>query len=177
MTRLTYITSLLCILLILPSCGSSDDPTIDETWKTTNEQAFAAFTYNSDYSRIMSASNMGYIYYAALKQGTGTSNIYYTDTVKVYYTGSLVTDSIFDTAEPPYKAPLEGTVGSFCDGFATALQHMRAGDRWEIWLPSELGYGAAGQTASTGKYVIPPYSTLKFEVELISVKRKGEWKQ
>ena len=176
MTRFIYIILLLCPLL-LASCGSADTPTIDEAWKSTNDKAFAAFTYNSNYSRIMSESNMGYIYYTALKTGTGTSRVYYTDTVKVYYTGSLVTDSIFDAAEPPYQAPLQGSVGGFRDGFATALQHMRAGDRWEIWLPYELGYGAAGQVGSTGKYVIPPYSTLKFEVELVSVKKNGEWKQ
>jgi peptidylprolyl isomerase/FKBP-type peptidyl-prolyl cis-trans isomerase FklB len=160
---------------MLFSCGGSDDPSIDEAWKSTNEEAFAALTYNSEYSRIMSASNMGHIYYKVIKEGSGNVVPYYTDTVRVYYTGSLITDSIFDSTEPPYKAPLQNLTSGFIDGFTTALQHMRTGDRWEIWIPQELGYGSVAQTGSTGKTSIPSYSTLKFEVELVSVKRKGTW--
>jgi len=45
-------------------------------------------------------------------------------------------------------APAELTVSEMVDGFATALQNMHPGDRWEIWIPQQMGYGSAGRSAS-----------------------------
>ena len=44
-----------------------------------------------------------------------------------------------------------------------ALQHMREGDRWQVYIPSELGYGLAGSDN------IPGYSTLCFDIHLVKV--------
>jgi peptidylprolyl isomerase/FKBP-type peptidyl-prolyl cis-trans isomerase FklB len=51
------------------------------------------------------------------------------------------------------------------DGFSTALQHMEVGDKWEVWIPWQLGYGAIGQRE------IKAYSTLVFEIELVDIVR------
>ena len=52
-------------------------------------------------------------------------------------------------------------VGSVVDGFSTALQHMRKGDKWRVYIPYELGYGTSD--AST----IPGYSTLIFDITMV----------
>ena len=49
------------------------------------------------------------------------------------------------------------------DGFSTALQHMKVGDKWEVWMPWRLAYGV------TGKGNIPGYTTLVFEIELVEI--------
>jgi peptidylprolyl isomerase/FKBP-type peptidyl-prolyl cis-trans isomerase FklB len=171
MLKYVYMAVLLCAVSILPSsCSKEEETVVDEVWKAANEKAYNDLTYNSGYSRIASPSNMGYVFYKILKKGTSTEPVYFTDTVKVYYTGTLITDSVFDSMEPPYSLPLKSAVSGFCDGFSAALQYMSIGDRWEIWLPQELGYGVSGTTTSSGKVGIPPYSTLKFEVEIVDVR-------
>ncbi|MDR0538172.1 MAG: FKBP-type peptidyl-prolyl cis-trans isomerase [Tannerellaceae bacterium] len=177
----THIHAPICACLIAlallssPSCSKDTPAAIDETWKSKNEKIYSDLAANSAYSSVPSPSNMGQVYYKELKAPTSAEPIYFTDTVKVYYTGSLITDSIFDSAEPPYDAPVIFSVSSLCDGFATALQYMKKGSRWEIWMPQELGYGSAGSKNSAGKVIIPPYSTLKFEVEVVGIKRSGKW--
>ena len=52
-------------------------------------------------------------------------------------------------------------------GFGTALQNMHIGDRWRLFIPYSLAYGNAAQGT------VPAYSTLIFEVELVSYYRKG----
>ena len=47
------------------------------------------------------------------------------------------------------------------DGFATALQHMRRGDHWMVYIPYQLGYGSQSQTG------VPAYSTLIFDLRLV----------
>jgi peptidylprolyl isomerase/FKBP-type peptidyl-prolyl cis-trans isomerase FklB len=170
MKRYLFLLLLALAALYLPSCSDDNSEVIDEAWKTSNEEAFKKLTFDTNYTRISSASNMGHIYYKVIKQGTGTKPIYYTSRVKVYYTGTLINGARFDRAEHPDQLPIEFTVKSVIDGWKTALQYMHEGDRWEVWIPQELGYGANAQTnASTGEVTIPAYSTLKFEVEVVKV--------
>jgi len=84
------------------------------------------------------------------------------DEVKVNYEGSLITGEVFDASAKhggPQVFPLEGVA----TGFSEALQLMRPGDDWIIWLPPQLGYGDQGGGP------IPPNSVLKFRVQLIGV--------
>jgi peptidylprolyl isomerase/FKBP-type peptidyl-prolyl cis-trans isomerase FklB len=156
--------------MALSSCKKDDAPVIDEAWKAENEKAFSDLTFKSEYSRIMSPSNKGYIYYKVLKTGTGTQPIYYTSTVQAYYTGWYINGTVFDTAEPPYQTPRSFAVNGVVEGWMTALYNMRVGDRWEIWVPQELGYGPSGLIdTNTSAIIIRPYATLKFEVEVVKV--------
>jgi peptidylprolyl isomerase/FKBP-type peptidyl-prolyl cis-trans isomerase FklB len=82
------------------------------------------------------------------------------DEVKVNYEGKLIDGTVFDSSYErgqPYAAPLNNLV----KGWQEALQLMRPGDVWMLYVPPELGYGADGQ----GK--IPPGAALIFKIELI----------
>ncbi len=84
------------------------------------------------------------------------------DEVKVHYEGKLEDGTVFDSSYErgqPAAMPLNGLI----PGWQEALQLMRPGDEWILYVPSNLGYGndAAGQ--------IPPGSPLIFKIELIDV--------
>eukprot|EP00442_Polarella_glacialis_P036570 CAMPEP_0115079234 /NCGR_PEP_ID=MMETSP0227-20121206/17990_1 /TAXON_ID=89957 /ORGANISM="Polarella glacialis, Strain CCMP 1383" /LENGTH=383 /DNA_ID=CAMNT_0002466705 /DNA_START=74 /DNA_END=1225 /DNA_ORIENTATION=+ len=86
----------------------------------------------------------------------------------VHYSGTLLDGKEFDSSYKRGK-PASFTPSGVVKGWTEALQLMRAGDKWKIWLPSSLGYGASGSGST-----IPPNSVLVFELELIEVKPAPE---
>jgi FKBP-type peptidyl-prolyl cis-trans isomerase len=95
------------------------------------------------------------------------------DTVEVYYTGKLIDGTVFDGTSPGLPASLQ--VGATVPGFVEALQLMRVGDHWTIWIPSNLGYSTRGHP--DGEVPIPPNQTLVFDLRLLSARppaKKGE---
>ncbi|HKY17472.1 MAG TPA: FKBP-type peptidyl-prolyl cis-trans isomerase [Rhizomicrobium sp.] len=84
-----------------------------------------------------------------------------TDTVKVYYTGTLITGVVFDGTSPGLPASYK--LNSVIPGWIEALQLMREGDRWLLTIPPNLGYGVRG----AGGGAIPPNQTLLFDIRLI----------
>ncbi len=156
---------MLCCTLAFTACGDDDDPVIDEAWKQQNDEAFAAIAKNPAYDELKSLGNNGSIYYKVLKEGEGTEQIYYNSKVKAYYTGTLVDGTVFDSREYPYQASATFDVDGVVQGWTTALQYMHVGDRWEVWIPYQLGYGEA----ATRDGSIPGYSTLKFEMEVVEI--------
>lgn len=84
--------------------------------------------------------------------------------VTVHYTGKLLDGTIFDSSVEK-GTPATFGVTQVIQGWSEALLLMHEGDKWELYIPYELGYGERGAGAS-----IPPFSTLVFEIELISVK-------
>ena len=85
-------------------------------------------------------------------------------TVKVHYKGTLIDGTEFDSS---YKRnePVSFRVNQVIKGWTEALKMMPVGSKWQLFIPQELAYGAR----ETGK--IKPFSTLIFEVELISVEK------
>ena len=86
-----------------------------------------------------------------------------TDRVKCHYEGTLIDGTLFDSSIKRGQPAVFG-VNQVIRGWVEALQLMTEGSKWRLFIPSELGYGAqqAGE-------MIPPHSTLIFEVELIEV--------
>ncbi|MET0356407.1 MAG: FKBP-type peptidyl-prolyl cis-trans isomerase [Cellvibrio sp.] len=87
-----------------------------------------------------------------------------TDTVKVHYAGKLLDGTEFDSSIKRGE-PVEFPVNGVIPGWVEALQLMPQGSKWEVYIPSDLAYGPAGQGPT-----IPPASTLIFTVELLEVK-------
>jgi len=105
--------------------------------------------------------------YKIVKEGTGPKPAA-TDTVTVNYRGTLINGTEFDSS---YKRgePATFPVGGVIKGWTEALQLMPVGSKWELYIPSDLAYGARGAGADIG-----PNATLVFEVELLSIKGKEE---
>lgn len=101
--------------------------------------------------------------YKIIKQGQGKSPSA-TDQVLVHYRGRLIDGTEFDSS---YKRnrPASFKVNRVIKGWSEALQLMSPGAEWQLTVPPELGYGERG----AGR-LIPPDSTLIFDVELIAVK-------
>jgi FKBP-type peptidyl-prolyl cis-trans isomerase FklB len=85
------------------------------------------------------------------------------DEVTVHYRGALIDGTEFDSSYKRGK-PLTLKVNGVIRGWTEALQMMKEGSRWQLFIPPDLAYGERAM----GR--IPPNSTLIFEVELISVK-------
>ena len=84
------------------------------------------------------------------------------DEVKVNYEGKLLDGTVFDSSYTR-GAPVVMTVRDLVPGWVEALQLMRPGDAWLLYLPPPLGYGP------DGKGPIPPNSVLVFKLELLGV--------
>lgn len=177
MKKFWYLAMIVLCTCMATSCNEDDDDNedVDVEWAKLNQEAYYNISANKAYKALKSQSNAGSIYYKVLKEGTGTQQIYYNSKVKCYYTGSYVVTyksdkinikegDVFDSAEPPYMNAVDFSVNTVVDGFSTALQYMHVGDRWEIWIPSNMGYGSS--SSSSG---IPAYSTLKFELEVVEI--------
>ena len=85
-----------------------------------------------------------------------------TDTVKVYYTGTMINKVVFDGTSPGLPASFKLNQG-LITGWIEALQLMREGDRWILVIPPNLGYGVRGSVDGT----IPPNQTLIFDLKLL----------
>jgi len=85
------------------------------------------------------------------------------DSVTVYYTGTLINNVIFDGTSPGLPATFR--VQAVVPGWIEALQLMREGDRWQLTIPPNLGYGVRG----AGNGAIPPNQTLLFDIRLVKV--------
>ena len=87
-----------------------------------------------------------------------------TDQVEVHYTGKLIDGTVFDSSVDR-GIPATFGVTQVIPGWVEALQLMKAGSKWRLFIPSNLAYGPNGAPGSP----IGPNSTLIFDVELLKV--------
>lgn len=104
----------------------------------------------------------GGILYKVLKRGDGIKSPDAGSVVVVHYKGSLINGDVFDNTFGR-ESPEAFRVREVIDGWQIAMQNMHEGDRWTIYIPYNLGYGCRSVDN------IPGFSTLIFDVELISI--------
>lgn len=188
--------SLIAAAMLLVAC-SEENNTAEEfpNWQQKNENYFNALyadvskgsSGNSSWKILrkwslqddVTASASDHIVVRVIENGEGTETPLYTDSVAVIYSGRLLpstsypTGFVFDKSYVgefhPQTAKARGfRISGLTDGFSTALQYMKKGDRWEIYVPANLGYGALG-SSSAG---IPGHSVLIFDMMLVDIYRK-----
>ncbi len=104
--------------------------------------------------------------YEVIKEGNVGRYAKITDQVQCHYEGTLIDGTLFDSSIKRGQPATFG-VNQVIPGWVEALQLMPEGAKWKLYIPSELGYGAQG----AGE-MIPPHSTLIFEVELLKILSK-----
>jgi FKBP-type peptidyl-prolyl cis-trans isomerase FklB len=108
--------------------------------------------------------------YEVIRSGKGATPTA-TDTVTTHYQGKLISGKIFDgsykTKEPTKDdEPISFPVGGVIAGWTEALKLMKVGDKWRLFIPSELAYAERGAGSDIG-----PNSVLVFEIELLGIKK------
>jgi len=104
--------------------------------------------------------------YQVLKEGDGASPEI-EDFVTVHYRGTFIDGTEFDSSHAKGE-PQNFKTDSVIKGWTEALQMMKIGSKWNIFVPPDLAYGRRGQGER-----IPPNKVLVFEIELLSVESKG----
>lgn len=118
-----------------------------------------------------------YVYCRILEKGTGTVKPLFTDTVAAHYRGQLI--PLYDGQKVVFDQSFQGElkedlavpvtfgvwdgVGGVIEGWSSVLQQMVEGDRWEVHIPYQLGYGIYGRDE------IPGYSALVFDMQLVKI--------
>lgn len=121
---------------------------------------------------IVKYDNENYIYCYVEENGNGSKTPQFSDTILVNYRGRLIPTAdypkgkIFDQSfngplNPQHNNPVRFCVGEVIVGWSTALLHMKEGDIWRVYIPSNLAYGGMKQND------IPAYSTLIFELSFV----------
>lgn len=182
MKKIVFFLTAIFMAIVFASCGDQT-VTFDEQWKLDNEAQFARIAANPEYTKLESQSKQGYIMYKQIEAGTGEQRPYFTDYVKTLHTkwfkndwskadtytgehGNVITNKIiFDSSANRNNIASTIVVSTEIDGFRTALQHMTVGDKWEVWIPWNLGYGETGDRNGN----IKGYTTLVFEIELVEI--------
>ncbi len=88
-------------------------------------------------------------------------------TVNVLYKGALINGTVFDSSSN--NTPVTFSLDQIIPGWQEGIQLMPVGSKFELYIPYQLGYGEKGYPG-----VIPPYSTLIFDVELVGISKDAE---
>lgn len=155
--------------------GNKTEMTHAEAQKVVNEHfrklAEAAYAVNKEAGEKFLAENAkkegvvtlpSGLQYQVLVEGNGKKPSA-TDRVQCHYEGTLIDGTIFDSSIKRGEPAVFG-VNQVIRGWVEALQLMQEGAKWRLYIPCDMAYGEHG----AGE-MIPPYSALVFDVELIKV--------
>jgi FKBP-type peptidyl-prolyl cis-trans isomerase FklB len=126
-----------------------------------NHKAAAAFLAENGKKPDVKTTASG-LQYKVLSAGSGDSPKP-TDQVSVNYTGKLLDGTVFDASER-HGGPATFPVNGVIPGWTEALQLMKPGAKFQLWIPPKLAYDVDSPPT------IPPGSLLVFDVELVSIK-------
>lgn len=100
--------------------------------------------------------------YKVLVEGDGPIPVA-SDKVKTHYHGTLIDGTVFDSSVDRNE-PISFNVTGVIKGWQEALQLMKVGSKWRLFVPENLAYGSRARSD-----VIGPYSTLIFDIELLEI--------
>ena len=178
MKNLLYLIIFSVLIVSFGSCKNNRD---DEAWREANISAYEEITKNPQYKALETETGPKGVYYKVIKSGTGTEHPLQTSKVKALYTVYHYDRSIFDPGTSSNNIPIEIAVFEEIysgvttpRGFSFALQNMVVGDKWEVWVPYYLAFGAYGIQEYSYYYyqaqtIVRGYTTLIYEVELIDI--------
>jgi len=129
----------------------------------TNKKAGDEFLATNKTAEGVKTTDSG-LQYKVITAGTGDTPKS-TDTVVTHYKGTLIDGTEFDSSYKrgqPATFPVTGVI----KGWTEALQKMKVGSKWQLFIPSDLAYGARGAGKNIG-----PDSVLIFEIELLEIKK------
>ena len=184
-------------LLLFTSCDETEEVNKYADWRNRNEafidslkRVYDAKT-DPELIQIIPYAEKNYpIYAKKLKTVTSGETPLYTDSVTVFYRGMLIDEAVFGAATTPhyytklyqsldvfdknfegeepnaFESPTKFFVNGVVAGWREVLQRMKVGERWEVYIPWQQGYG------SSVSGTIPAYSTLIFDVNLVSIIKK-----
>lgn len=158
----TLTPAAICAAVLLAACSQVADT--ESADPASAQEAGKAFLAENGKREGVTTTASG-LQYEVLASGGGPSPKP-TDTVTAHYHGTLIDGTVFDSSRER-DAPFETKVNGVIQGWQEALQLMGVGDKWKVYIPSELAYGER----EVG--VIGPHETLIFEMELLSIK-EGE---
>src|SRR5262245_20994495 len=147
-------------------------PQLQERMKAASEKAKAASEKNLKEGQAFLAANKtkegvkttaSGLQYKVLKSGSGATPAM-GDRATVHYKGTLLDGTVFDSSLGGQPATFK--VGGVIEGWNEALQLMKAGDKWQLFIPAALAYADQPPAAE-----IPPNAVLLFEVELLGVEK------
>lgn len=179
--------------LFFTSCKESEEEGEWDNWKERNEHFIDSIATVARANRdgswtVMKAFNLGdgfpmnadnkyYVYMQKLEEGAGTESPLYNDSIRVHYSGRLIPTATYPAGYNFGKSYSGSVMNAETDvpalmgvnqnvvGFATAMMHMKVGDRCKLYIPYYLGYGTSDY--ATAK--IPGYSALIFDVKLAKI--------
>lgn len=198
MKNIKILSLLAMMLFAFVSCDETEETPEFSNWRARNElyidsiATVARANADGDWRVYLATGlddnkewgNEYYVYCNVLQAGDGTVSPAYTDTVLINYSGRLIPSKSyskgyeFDASysgelDPSFDVPVKFAVSNTVRGFYTALQHMVAGttnangDIWKVYIPSNLAYGSSEHSG------IPSYSTLVFDINLVSFTPAG----
>lgn len=184
-------------LLLFTSCDETEEVNKYADWRNRNEAFIDSLksVYDAktdpELIQIIPYAEKNYpIYAKKLKTVTSGETPLYTDSVTAYYRGMLINEAVFGAATTPhyytklyqsldvfdknfegeepnaFESPTTFIVNEQVYGWREVLQRMKVGERWEVYIPWQQGYG------SSVSGTIPAYSTLIFDVNLVSIIKK-----
>ena len=130
--------------------------------KSANADAGKKFLEENKKKKGVVTTKSG-LQYKIIKSGKGGKSPKPTETVTTHYRGTLIDGTEFDSSyarKKPTSFPVNGVI----KGWTEALQLMKPGDKWQLYIPSELAYGERGAGQKIG-----PGATLIFDIELIKI--------
>ncbi|WP_277638679.1 FKBP-type peptidyl-prolyl cis-trans isomerase [Bacteroides graminisolvens] len=184
-------------LLLFTSCDETEEVNKYADWRNRNEAFIDSLksVYDAktdpELIQIIPYAEKNYpIYAKKLKTVTSGETPLYTDSVYTYYRGMLINEAVFGAVTTPryytklyqsldvfdknfegeepnaFESPTKFLVNGVVAGWREVLQRMKVGERWEVYIPWQQGYG------SSVSGTIPAYSTLIFDVNLVSIIKK-----